>query len=107
VVESEEFARLVASLGRSSRTAWGRVRRIALNEDRVANTTDANSQLLVKIRANVAYHYSARKLAQSYETFFVPRTGPDDGSERTQALVSDGSSMEGDLTPNTGPSILV
>ena len=90
VVDSSDFQHIVALLPAGLRTAWRRVRRIALKEDRQPNATSADSQLLLRIRNNVAFHYDPTATAKSYAAFFARPTLP----FRDKAVLSDGDSME-------------
>ena len=74
IVDSPEFRKLVAGLPSQWRSAWNRVQRIARSQDRVPNVTGADSQLLVRLRNTVGFHYSAKVVAKGYREHFSNRT---------------------------------
>jgi hypothetical protein len=93
--DSQAFKDVLAELAPAHREAWEHLRKIAVGADKKANAGDATSQILEKIRHNVAYHYNAEELAEAYERFFSTRPKTDDGSVRDRALISDGVNFEG------------
>jgi hypothetical protein len=94
-VDSQEFKGLLAKLKPKHREAWERLHHIAVGADKKANAGDATSQILERIRHNVAFHYNAVELAGAYERFFTTKPKKDDGSVRDRALLSDGINYEG------------
>ncbi len=92
VFEDPEFQSLRSALPKSSQTAWREIRQVAENEDRVPQRHDATSQLLVKLRNHVSFHYDGPKLVEGYLLHFKL----DAVQEHEQhAFISDGKNMEG------------
>jgi hypothetical protein len=56
VGDSPEFKALAGKLTGQSRLAWNQVKRIAFAQDTGLQVTGADSQLLLRIRNNLAFH---------------------------------------------------
>ena len=90
IVKGALFDRYVSRIDRESRAAWKRVVEVALGEDKKENRGDALSQMLVKIRNKLAFHYDVKVLAKGYEKHFF---GSDRNVTNERAVVSDGNNF--------------
>jgi hypothetical protein len=91
-VDSAEFKHLVRGLPPKYRDAWNRIERIACEKSARArvNTADPLTMTLLRLRNDVAFHYSHKILAGAYKRFFADATA----KYHDRAVLSDGTTME-------------
>lgn len=91
LLDHEEMKAVVEALPTSTRESWDEIVQIALGADKLPERSNATSQLLVKMRNNLAFHYGARALMHGYLAHFG-RSDPATYSDKI--YVSLGENME-------------